>query len=141
MLIIATVEASVAKFFSKYFAPIFPGDIYTVFVSEFCILNFISASIVSSSAVLLIGKTIPEVPSIEIPPITPSLSLNVFFATSIPFSTITVMFTVPVRLSSAKILLRLSIIICLGTGFMAGSPFGSASPFFVNVPTPSPAKK
>ena len=141
MLIIATVEASTKKFFSKCFAPIFPGDIYTVFVSEFCILNFISASIVSSSAVLLIGKTIPEVPSIEIPPITPSLSLKVFFATSIPFSTITVMFTVPVRLFSAKILLRLSIIICLGTGFMAGSPFGSTSPFFVNVPTPSPAKK
>ena len=51
------------------------------------------------------------------------------------------MFTVTVRLFSKKILLRLSIIICLGTGFMAGSPFGSASPFFVNVPTPSPAKK
>ena len=141
MLIIATVVLFILKLFSKNFAPIFPGAKYTRLSFEFFNLNFISASIVSKSAVLLIGSTRPEVPSIEIPPIIPSLSLKVFFAISTPFSTITVIFTIPLNPASFNIRERLSIIICLGTGFIAASPFGKASPSFVNIPTPSPAKK
>ena len=141
MLIIATVVLFILKLFSKNFAPIFPGAKYTRLSFEFFNLNFISASIVCKSAVLLIGSTSPEVPRIDIPPIIPSLSLNVFLAISAPFSTVTVIFTIPLNPCSFNITERLSIIICLGTGLIAASPFGNARPSFVNTPTPSPAKK
>ena len=82
-----------------------------------------------------IGFTMPLVPSIEIPPVTPSRGLNVFLAVRSPSGTETVTLTaLPPRTS-----LRASQIILRGAGLMAGSPGGTLSPASVTVPTPLPA--
>ena len=71
----------------------------------------------------------------EIPPTMPNRPLNVRSAICSPFGTemITMALRVPITDRTA------SVIIVRGTGLMAGSPTGTRKPFFVTIPTPSPA--
>ena len=82
------------------------------------------------------GRTMPEVPIMEMPSTTPSLGLNVRFASSRPAGTL----MVTSRPRSHKAESSLSII-CLGTLLMAGPPMGRPRPGRVTRPTPSPCKK
>src|ERR1700690_2264950 len=87
------------------------------------------------------GRTIPVVPRMDRPPIMPSLSLRVFFASNSPFVADMVISTarsedrkgVPEKASDIA-----SAIIFRGTGLIAGSPTAIARPGFVTVPTPLP---
>ncbi len=92
--------------------------------------------IVSIQAAHEYGTTIPVVPRIESPPTIPSRPFSVRSASASPPGTPTSTTTsVPACTSSSA-----APIIARGTGLIAGSPGGSASPGRVTMPTPGPAR-
>ena len=80
----------------------------------------------------------PVVPSIEIPPITPTFALAVCLAISSPFVTDTVQ-NIFIFSKSLTFSLNILCIFSNGTGFIAGKLGWIFKPFFVTTPTPSPA--
>ena len=98
--------------------------------------NIQVASAMKDDTVVL--TTIPLVPSMDIPPIMPSLGLSVFKAIFSPFGTDTVT-KIPVSCSiSLPISRTLCSIIFFGTGFIACLPISRPNPGFVTLPTPFP---
>ncbi len=90
------------------------------------------------------GFTMPVVPSMEIPPVMPSLLFSVCMASLSPSGTEIVIFILPESVipprpsASANASCAACPIIILGTGFMAGSPTLTGRPGLVTVPTPEP---
>src|SRR5208283_2263606 len=81
------------------------------------------------------GFTIPVVPRIDMPPTMPSLGLKVLLVTLLPSGTLMV---ISAEVLGGRASLTDSIIILLGTGFIAGSPTVTCNPGLVTMPTPSP---
>ena len=80
----------------------------------------------------------PDVPRIEMPPTIPNLGLSVFIASSFPFGT-EIITLIPFFMSmSFATSFRFWLIICFGTGLIAGLLISNPRPGFVTTPTPSP---
>ena len=74
----------------------------------------------------------------ESPPMIPSRSFSVFFARSRPSGMLRVTVSLAVMQRMANTSFTDCRIIRRGTGLMAHSPTGTASPGFVTLPIPSP---
>ena len=89
------------------------------------------------------GRTMPDVPMIEIPPMIPNFGLNVRAANSFPPGTeivTTTSFILPDRPFSSSIVVNSPVIRRRGVALMAGPPISRPRPGSVTVPTPSPAR-
>ena len=82
------------------------------------------------------GITTPDVPMMDMPPMTPTRGLNVFSAMRVPSATLIVTST-----PSGHSAISSAVIILLGTGLTAGSPTSRQRPGNVTTPTPSPLRK
>ena len=89
---------------------------------------------------VLIGRTIPVVPRIEIPPSTPIRAFRVFSAIASPPGTEIVTSNPGVGPSVPATSATPSAIIRRGTGLIAAEPGGSSRPGWVIVPTPGPPR-
>ena len=124
------------SFFKNIF-PLFPKRNIAVFVLKyvkFCFSSIAREAFHDSSD---IGRTIPIVPRIEIPPIIPNFPFIVFLAASSPRGTL-ISTSTPFPDGRSSFTIPISIFI--GVGFIADFPTSTGSPIFVTFPTPFPPK-
>ena len=98
----------------------------------------ISRRMDSTRASSLMGRTMPDVPRIEMPPSMPRRGLKVLRAISSPPGTDTSTAKPPCQPCSRAIRSSSEAIIARGTELMAAAPTGWSSPARVTRPTPAP---
>ena len=137
LLITTPSSALLGNSLLKNIFPRFPKRKIAVFVLKyvkFCFNSIAKEAFHDSSD---IGRTIPIVPRIEIPPIIPNFAFIVFLAASSPKGTlISTSIPFPSGRNSSTILVN----IFIGVGLIADFPISTGSPTFVTFPTPFPPK-
>ena len=114
-----------------------PGHSSTSFAPEAA--NTLSSTrMVSTSAALDMGSTMPVVPITDRPPSMPMRGLKVLPASALPSGMLMTIDMPPSYPQRAQAERTCSAIICRGTELMAAAPTGWSSPGLVTRPTPSP---
>ncbi len=99
----------------------------------------IACTTLARKAAVEYGFTIPLVPRMEMPPMSPSRALMVCFAISSPWGTLRVT-VAPAKPEPASSSRTISVMFRRGTGLTAGAPTGSPSPGLVTTATPAPPR-